>query len=362
MTEQSPPSSASRDRAAPEPSPSGTPGPQDEESTQGLGGGVHPGGGSAHVGGGGLDQAAVAGSSGYGGAYLAPLPFSGQLPDDLPVPLCGQPQYGQFAQHGQLAEYDQNREYGQLPPYGQTPQYGPIPAIGHGQQVGFAAPGYGEQPYGQPSYPQGSYGQESHPQGSYGQQSFGPAYPPPAYGPWLSAQPGYLVPGYGQPGYGQLAPRNDYASWGKRVGAYLIDFLPALVAQALMLVGYGIFVVDRVQSAGTGSPAPTAPGVVPMVIGFVLTLAALGWQIYNRWIVAGRTGQSLGKRILKIRLLSEETNQPIGPLNAFLRDLVHVVDGLAYVGYLWPLWDEKRQTLADKLMQTVVVDLANLTA
>ena len=47
---------------------------------------------------------------------------------------------------------------------------------------------------------------------------------------------------------------------------------------------------------------------------------------------------------------------PIGPLNAFLRDLLHTLDGFAYVGYLWPLWDAKRQTFADKIMKTVVVD------
>ncbi len=34
---------------------------------------------------------------------------------------------------------------------------------------------------------------------------------------------------------------------------------------------------------------------------------------------------------------------------------MHVVDGLFYVGYLWPLWDAERQTFADKIIQTVVV-------
>ncbi|MDX2359147.1 RDD family protein, partial [Dietzia sp. PP-33] len=59
---------------------------------------------------------------------------------------------------------------------------------------------------------------------------------------------------------------------------------------------------------------------------------------------------------LKIKLVGDPTGAPIGPLNAFLRDIVHIVDGLAYIGYLWPLWDEKRQTFADKLMGTIVVD------
>jgi len=35
---------------------------------------------------------------------------------------------------------------------------------------------------------------------------------------------------------------------------------------------------------------------------------------------------------------------------------VHIVDGLSlFIGYLWPLWDKKRQTFADKIMSTVVV-------
>ena len=98
-----------------------------------------------------------------------------------------------------------------------------------------------------------------------------------------------------------------------------------------------------------------------MVAGGAIMLAGIGWNVYNRWIVGGRTGQSLGKRVTKIKLISEQTDQPIGAMNAFLRDLVHMLDGAACVGYLWPLWDDKRQTFADKLMRTIVVDAAPAT-
>jgi len=41
---------------------------------------------------------------------------------------------------------------------------------------------------------------------------------------------------------------------------------------------------------------------------------------------------------------------------AFLRDLCHFIDAvICYVGFLFPLWDAKRQTLADKIMKTVVI-------
>jgi len=248
-------------------------------------------------------------------------------------------------------------DYGQ----GGYPQQG-FPQPGYGQ-----AAGYGQQAgYGQPDAGYGSQGSYGQPETPYGQPAT--PYPPDPY-----AQHGYPPQGYGQPpqtygqAYGQpavsptLALRNDYASWGKRVGAYLIDFAPSLVGQLIFYIGYGVFISNVAQSASTGTGTLSAAGVVPMLIGFVVLLGALGWQIYNRWITAGKTGQSLGKRVLKIALVSEETAQPVGPLNAFLRDLVHILDGFAYVGFLWPLWDERRQTFSDKIMKTAVVDVPQRT-
>ena len=36
---------------------------------------------------------------------------------------------------------------------------------------------------------------------------------------------------------------------------------------------------------------------------------------------------------------------------------VHILDAIpCYVGLLWPLWDNKRQTFADKILKMVVLD------
>ena len=41
---------------------------------------------------------------------------------------------------------------------------------------------------------------------------------------------------------------------------------------------------------------------------------------------------------------------------SFLRQLAHVVDSLVcYLGWLWPLWDGRNQTLGDKIVGTVVI-------
>jgi uncharacterized RDD family membrane protein YckC len=50
------------------------------------------------------------------------------------------------------------------------------------------------------------------------------------------------------------------------------------------------------------------------------------------------------------------TGQPVGVGLAIGRYFVHILDALpCYLGFLWPLWDSKRQTFADKILSTVVV-------
>ncbi|MGI9123797.1 MAG: RDD family protein, partial [Mycobacterium sp.] len=56
---------------------------------------------------------------------------------------------------------------------------------------------------------------------------------------------------------------------------------------------------------------------------------------------------------MKFRVVGESTGQPIGFGASVLRQLAHILDSFCSIGYLWPLWDAKRQTFADKIMHTV---------
>ena len=164
------------------------------------------------------------------------------------------------------------------------------------------------------------------------------------------ASPGYS-PG---PAYFGARPRSDYAVWGQRMRAWLIDQGPTYVGLIIFFAGYLVAVIELSRSSGSTPDFETA--AVAMIIGLSVILASLAWVAYNRWIIAGKTGQSMGKRMTKIRLIGEETNTPIGAKNAFIRDLVHILDALSLVGYLWPLWDAKKQTFGDKIMRTSVVN------
>ncbi|WP_161606171.1 RDD family protein [Microlunatus speluncae] len=226
------------------------------------------------------------------------------------------------------------------------------------------------QPFQQPAQSHQQHPQQQQPDQSYQQHPQQQYQPPQGPGP----QPGQQHAPYGgapyppaqQPMPGPpmpyppaAVPRTDYASWGKRVGANLIDFIPAYIVSIVAMIWYFGFIGSMITALQRGEdnyvPDLTSMSVW-MIVLCVLSLLSLGWNIYNRWLTGGRTGQSLGKRVTKIKLISEQTGQPIGAGNAFLRDIVHYLDGIAYVGYLWPLWDEKRQTFSDKLMRTIVID------
>jgi uncharacterized RDD family membrane protein YckC len=163
------------------------------------------------------------------------------------------------------------------------------------------------------------------------------------------ASPGYS-PG---PGYFVAPPRSDYATWTQRVRARLIDQGPTYLGVIIFYAGYLLWVIELSRSSESTPDFETA--AVAMIIGLSVILASLAWVAYNRWMIAGKTGQSLGKRMTKIRLIGEETNTPIGAKNAFIRDLVHILDALTLVGYLCPLWDDKKKTFGDKIMKTIVV-------
>ncbi len=199
----------------------------------------------------------------------------------------------------------------------------------------------------------------------------GDNYPPPP-------SPGYA---YGHPyptqwlaGEKGRWPQRPYTSWIERVGAALIDgLIPAVIG-----------VIGLIIAASTGQlgtlkcPTPSTPmerlgphgdndfpwschvtwtnwgAVVVIVVAGLLALAFGVWNLYRQ----GKTGSTIGKSVLKFKVVSESTGQPIGFPMSIARQIAHIVDSaICYVGYLLPLWDRKRQTVADKIVSTVCLPI-----
>lgn len=180
-------------------------------------------------------------------------------------------------------------------------------------------------------------------------------YPPPP--------PGYYPPPAGYfpapvPGHHPAMPTSAYTSWITRVAASTID--GAIYA---IIVAAGVFPFaftgGRVCSKeSTGTTVSAGCEVTPSPLGSVLFAlampAALAFLVWNYGYRQGTTGSSIGKSVMKFKVVGEATGQPIGFGPSLLRQLAHLIDGLVcYVGYLFPLWDAKRQTIADKIMSTV---------
>ena len=77
---------------------------------------------------------------------------------------------------------------------------------------------------------------------------------------------------------------------------------------------------------------------------------------YYTCLEGGRRGQTLGKRVLGIRVVDINTGESIGYNRAAVRYVSSILSALAiYIGYLWMLWDAEKQTWHDKFVHSVVV-------
>ncbi|WP_322942148.1 RDD family protein [Actinacidiphila yeochonensis] len=96
--------------------------------------------------------------------------------------------------------------------------------------------------------------------------------------------------------------------------------------------------------------------VVSLALGSALAdVVALAGLVVFAYL-EGTKGQTPGKMAVGTRTLREADGQLLGFGRALGRRLLHVLDGLAcLLGYLWPLWDAKRQTFADKIVSSVVI-------
>jgi uncharacterized RDD family membrane protein YckC len=125
------------------------------------------------------------------------------------------------------------------------------------------------------------------------------------------------------------------------------------------LGGYFLGFILLIGGGGM-SANDSGAGTALIIVGGLVLLAAFVYGIYryvtNYMLDQGRTGYTYGKRKVGIRTISETTGQPSGVGSCVLRWLLHgVINQVLYIDYLWPLWDDKNQTLTDKILGTVVI-------
>ncbi|MFF3559094.1 RDD family protein [Streptomyces sp. NPDC002574] len=208
-------------------------------------------------------------------------------------------------------------------------------------------PGYGYPQGGsggQDPYGQNPYGQQPHPQG---QNPYDQQQPPPF--PQQPASP-YGYPQAPPAGYGQmpvdpaLAGMPPLADSGQRFLARLIDFGMFFVALIILLVVTGTSVMDTGAFLG-------------------IELLVFGGQFIYEALMLQSTGQTIGKKVMKIRVAKLADGSPPGSA-AWGRAAVYSFIGvvpcvgviLSLLNVLSHLWDKPyRQCWHDKAAKTVVV-------
>ncbi|KIR62754.1 RDD family protein [Micromonospora haikouensis] len=237
---------------------------------------------------------------------------------------------------------------------------------------------------GQPPFP-GQPGQPPHP----GQQPGpvgGPQYGLPGGFPGQPSAPGQgYPPGWAYPGWPGRPPVPrphglPLASFGARFVARLIDFGAVFLLNAVVngwfvyryveeVTPYFREVLRRSMAGDTSTDGLPQPGEQAggLQVAILLIATAL-WFAYEVPAMAGN-GQTLGKRLLGVRAVPVEADQPLGFGRALRRwstlglpTLLWYCCGfgllLQLVDAVSPLFDHPlRQALHDKRAQTVVVRL-----
>lgn len=125
------------------------------------------------------------------------------------------------------------------------------------------------------------------------------------------------------------------ADWSSRLGAISLDILP------------GAAVVGTAVLTALAMPNRSAWWWVSVGAG----AAAVAWTAANRLILPVLLGHSVGRSAFGIRI-TERNGDQVGPWLLLIRELLHLLDSISVLGWLWPLWDPRRGTFADIAART----------
>ena len=169
----------------------------------------------------------------------------------------------------------------------------------------------------------------------------------------------------------KAALNNELASIPTRVLAKVIDlllWLPAAAIPSFFLKAEQFNELSEIQQKMQATDSPNQAvqlqqqlfSLIPMEAWqamFVYILIMLGIQAF----MLAKSGQSIGKKLTKIKIVDAETDEKVSLMRAFtLRSFIFIILNMLFmpiitiIDHIFAL-SEKRQTLHDKLAKTKVV-------
>lgn len=186
-----------------------------------------------------------------------------------------------------------------------------------------------------------------------------PSYPGGGYPPPPPPPPGQYGQ-YGQPTYG-VPQTSPYASWGARVGGWLIDFVIFIVVNGIISAAL------RHSNAGAlHFTVTTNHGTVIHHDRFsflaLIIVAVLGIA-YSTLLCGSARGQTVGMMAVGARAVRADGHTVLGYGPALGRAVLEQVFRFTIIIWildmLFPLWDARNQTLHDKAAGSVVIRVRN---
>jgi uncharacterized RDD family membrane protein YckC len=145
-----------------------------------------------------------------------------------------------------------------------------------------------------------------------------------------------------------------YASWGSRALGFIVD---SLLVGGVMAALYFLLAGFIVSLAGFADHN-AATGMCCMFL-VLFPLATLLVGLYNGVYLIAQRGYSIGQGLVNLKVVDVNGNlltQGTAFIRLIVRSAMGFVPFLPAIDLLWPLWDQRGQTLHDKAVNCYVVN------
>lgn len=170
-----------------------------------------------------------------------------------------------------------------------------------------------------------------------------------------------------QPASSAPQPPAPYATWLRRVAGSLLDSI-IFGLPSIFFIVFGAYLASATNNVvctqslnmplhcTSTSNRWVGLGIAFIAIGIAISL---GYIVYAIFAIGGKRGATIGMIIVKLRCTRDTTFTKVGYGLAFGRLLMtwvfQIITLVGLLDSLWPIWDDKHQTLHDKVASTVVL-------
>lgn len=152
-----------------------------------------------------------------------------------------------------------------------------------------------------------------------------------------------------------LDSNSQFADNGKRFLAYLIDILPITIA--LICVYYFFLGFDDIWFKYINRGDAIQPRIDFLKKrNEIRDISTIIWLVYSAIMEGSKFQGTLGKILMKIKVV-DQSGHRLTFINAISRNASKILSAAVFaLGFIWILFDKKRQGWHDKMNKTYVVE------